>query len=80
MEEPAAFEEPPIALQRGSLVEICHHQRTVAKGCILFLGNERGSGEEVRKWGDEYVGVGKAIIQIDDVLVPGYKPAIHYKD
>jgi hypothetical protein len=34
----------------------------------------------VQKWGDEYVGAGKAIIQSDDVLVPGYKPPINFKD
>jgi 3'-5' exonuclease len=79
MEGPAAIIEPPSTLQVGSLVEICHHRRAVAKGCILFLGNERGSGE-VKKWGDVYVGAGKAIVQIDEVLVPGYKPPIHFKD
>jgi hypothetical protein len=80
MEGLAVFEEPPETLQLGSLVEIYHHRCTaVAKGCILFLGNERGRGE-VQKWGEEYVGAGKAIIQIDDVLVPGYKPPIHFKD
>jgi hypothetical protein len=79
MEGPAAILEPPSTLQVGSLVEICHHRRAVAKGCILFLGNERGRGE-VRKWGDEYVGAGKAMVQIDDLLVPGYKPPIRFKD
>jgi hypothetical protein len=47
----------------------------VAKGCVLFVGNGGGRGEQ-RKWGDETIGAGKAIIQIDEVHVPGHKPAI----
>jgi len=42
-------------------------------GVVLYLGNDKGRGG-ARKWGGHLVGSKKALVMIDKVLVPLYKP------
>jgi hypothetical protein len=80
MEGPAAFAEPPESLKLGSLVEICHINVLLPKAVYSFLEMKKAGGKCKSGVMNTYVGAGKTIIQIDDVLVPGYKPPICFKD
>ena len=63
----------------GSAVELKSYGKVVARGCVGFVGNGGGRGEQ-RKWGDETIGAGKAMIQVDEVLAPGRKPATRHRN
>jgi len=65
------------SLTPGSSIEVLSSRQVVARGCVVKLGNIRGVGH---RWGDLLVGSQKALIQIDEILKPNFKPPFRFTD
>jgi hypothetical protein len=70
------IEEGPESLQCGSIVTVLARRQKIARGCVTFLGE---SGRQLW-WGTQTLGKGKALVQIDQILKPAYKPPMRYFD
>ena len=63
----------------GSLVDIIGGGRVVARGAVIKIGNYGGMGVSFR-YGGQLVGQGKALVQVDEVIVPSWKLPCGYED
>ena len=62
-------------ITHGSQVNLIFQGKICAKGVINFYGD----GADKRRWGNMYVGKGKCIIKLQEVLMPGIKARFSFE-
>ena len=59
----------------GSHVNLIFQGKICTKGVMIF----HGDGADKRRWGNMYVGKGKCIIKLQEVLMPGIKARFSFE-